>query len=147
MEKLIQRKVTIYYHGEMFGLIHKVEARAYFVRTGEYAQYSSAVFCHFVPKGGRNPRGFVQTFRPSLLILDGWGHPDPAGMFGEPEQQGPVVVQRSRHSAFSPEWQSEFDAMINAHILALRTDVLLPVLADYRGHNPHAPAEPVVAIE
>lgn len=135
--KLINRKVTIYFHGEMFGCIHKIEARSYFVQTGAYAQYSSAVACYFVPKGGRNPRGITQTFRPSLLILDGWGHPEPAAMFGAEETSGEgVTVSRSRHSAFASEWQTEFDATITAHVAA-RGAV---ILADFRGHNPHAPA-------
>lgn len=141
---LIHRKVTLYFHGEMFDCIHKIEARAYHTQIGRYAQYTSALTVHFLPRGGRNPRGLTQTYRPSLLILDGWGHPEPAEMFGAEEvSPSGATVSRARHSAFSPEWQSEFDSMIAAHVAATGATIL----ADYRGHDSHAPAQAVVARE
>ncbi len=130
--QMIDRKVTIYFRGEMMGNYHKIEARNYFAGTTSYAQYPAAVQFAWVPKGSRSARGSVQTFQPSLLILDGHGHPDPASMFGEKEDRGGVTIQRGRHSSCSPEWTSEFDAMIDAHVAATGAKVL----ADFRKHNP-----------
>lgn len=135
MTEMITRKVTLYFRGEMMGNYHKVEARAYFAGTTKHAQYPAAVQFAWVPKGSRAARGQVQTFQPSLVILDGHGHPDPAPMMGEKEDQGGVTVQRGRHSSCSPEWTSEFNEMIDAHIVATGACVL----ADFRKHNPNVP--------
>lgn len=147
-DKLIHRNVTLYFHGETFGAIHKVEARAYHLQTGAYAQYANAVECFFVPRNARNPRGMVQTYKPSLLILDGWDHPDTLSMF-EPERAGNtpgVTVRRSRFSAFAPEWRKIFDTMIALHISGENGVPGAKVIADYRGHNSHeVSAAPVAA--
>lgn len=128
------QKVTIYFRGEMFSNYHKIEATAHAVRLVKYAQYSSAVEFTFIPKGARKARGTVQTYQPSLLILEGWNHPDPATMFSDPESRGDVTVQRSRHASCAPEWDSEFNTLIESHITATGAKVV----ADFRGHDPYS---------
>lgn len=133
--KLNERRVTIYLRGEFFGNIHRIEASAYAVEVGRYAQYPAAVHCAFRPKGCRRVRGTAQGYEPSLLILDGWGHPEPASMMTEPESTSSgTVVQVSRYMSCSPEWQSDFDAMIGAYLVEHPE---VTVVADYRGHDTH----------
>ncbi len=138
LNNLISKKVTIYTRGVMG--VTKIEARSYLVEVGPYAQYTAAVSFAFVAKGQRNPRGTVQTFQPSLLILDGWGHPDPAGAFTPAEKSDSgAMVSRGRFSACSPEWSREFDVMIATYVAAAAAGGKpVSILADYRGHNPHS---------
>jgi len=138
---LISRKVTLYFSGDMGLAVHKVEARAFFFQIGQYAQYPSAVEVAWIAKGQRLPRQTVQTYKPSMLILEGWGHPDPASMWGEESASGGVVTRAARFSACSSEWQSEFDTMIAAHIEASGAKVVV----DFRGHNAFAPTPAVKA--
>lgn len=128
---MIQEKVTIYFRGGM-GAYCKIEARSFEIEIGPYAQYGQAVTCRFVAKGARNPRGFVQTYQPSLVIVKGWGHFEPESMMGpaEPGSVEGVTVARGRHSVCSSEWSKNFGA-------ALSTSAAL-VVHDFREHNPMA---------
>lgn len=132
---LIKRRATLYYRGEMFASIRKVEVSAYAVRVTGWAQYSSAVRFFFTRKGGRQVLSMLQSYEPDMLILAGWDHPEPAPMMGAPEVDGPVTVQRARYSSQDPRWASEFNTMINAYI----AEDGIEVLADFRGWNPHTP--------
>ncbi len=133
-DRLEARKVTLYFRGGMG--YAKIEARAFASGLIPYAQYSSAVEFAFLGKGQRLARGAVQTFQPSLLVLEGWGHPEPGAVYGAEEVTASgAIVRRGRFSACSPGWTTEFDAMIAAHIATGAK-----VVADYRGHDPHAPA-------
>ena len=130
-------KVTLYFSGEMFGNYTKIEANAFDFEITNYAQYSSAVHAVFVPKGSRKPRGLWQTSYPSLVVLEGWGHPDPAAMMTEPsrDESTGISTSRSRFSAFDPRWKGEFRGMLEAHLKASGARVIL----DLHDHNPHAP--------
>ena len=135
--KMIKQNATIYFSGEMFGIYHRVQVRAFYVETGPWAQYTNAVSVFFIAKSQRTVKGLTQSYKPSLLILDGWGHPKPDDMFG-PETVDPVTgtgTKRSKYSAFDPGWKNDFDAMIDAHIAGGAR-----VLHDFRKHNSMAPA-------
>lgn len=139
MEKptLTETKATIYYRGELMGNIHRLEVRSFGVSVGPYAQYSAAVEARFVKKGGRSVLGFVQSFQPSLVILEGWGHPEPAGIWDKTEERDGVKVTCGRHSSCSPEWANEFDALLAAHVSATGAKIL----HDFRGHDPYGRAQ------
>lgn len=142
-----QKKVTLYFRGG-FGFA-KIEARAYAVEVGAYAQYASAVTCTFIGKGQRVKRGFVQTFQPSLLILEGWGHPDTADIYGpaQTSADGSVTTLRGRFLSCSPEWSTEFEAMIAQHISAgSASGKPVKVVADYQGHDSMKPAPAAVEV-
>lgn len=128
---LKEQKVTLYFRGETMGNIHKIEARAFSTRLRPWAQFSSSVEVRFLKKGARRVLGFIQSYQPSLVILDGWGHPDPAPIFGPAVQRNGVEISRGRHSACSPEWSTEFDAMLAAHV----AEKGAKILHDFRGHN------------
>jgi hypothetical protein len=102
---LDRRRVTIYMP-TMSGIL-KIEASAFASAVAPHAQYRSAVHYAYVRRGERRARSCIKGYRPSMLILDGWGHPD---------VQAP------------PE---AFDAAMSAHIKATAAIVV----ADYRGHD------------
>lgn len=130
--------VTIYSCGFMGNYI-KTECRTLSVAIGRYAQYPSAVHAVFVPKGKRSPRGFVQTSFPSLVIVKGHGHPDPAGIYdgGTSYKTGEVTMSRSKYSSCDDGWKNDFRAMLSAHVAATGAEVI----ADYHEHNPHLAQE------
>lgn len=154
--KMIKKNATIYFSGEMLGTYHRIQVRAFYVETGvQYAQYPNAVALFFIAKSQRTVKAMIQTYRPSLLILDGWGHPKPDDMWGPEEVHTAtgLVTKRSKYSAFDEGWKKDFDTMIGAHITAMtaaRKSAGLPeavILHDFRGHDSMAaaPAAPAPA--
>lgn len=120
-------KVTIYRRSEMMGNVVKVEARSVDVERVAYAQYRDAIKLQFIPKGARKPRGLVETYRSSLLVLEGWGHPDPDAIFDESKAEtgtDGVTTVRGRYAAFDEGWARDFDAKIRAHLEATGARVL-----------------------
>lgn len=128
-------KVTLYTTSG-FGNMVKVEARLKEHGTRKYAQYNSAPFVKYVKKRARKVTGFVQTFQPTLLIVAGWGHPEPDSMMvadKEPSDILGVTISRGRYTSFDPQWQKDFDSQFADYLG--RDDV--EVIADYRGHDSH----------
>jgi hypothetical protein len=133
-------KVTIYVCGG-FGYT-KVEATEFSSELGPCAQYKSAVKYQYKPKGKRKLLAYVQGYQPSLLVLDGWGHPDPASAMTTPVlSENGFMVSQSRHLSFDPAYAAEFSSMINAYI----AEKGVTVVADYRGHNSHGAVAPSAA--
>ncbi len=122
-------RVTIYTLG-MFGY-NKAEGTKLEVTIKPYAQYPVAAMIVFVPKGKRKNRCFVDSNNPSTVILEGWGHPDPASWL-KPTDGGSI----SRYSSYSPEWVREFNVFF-AEYLAKEAP---KVLADYRSEERKAVA-------
>jgi hypothetical protein len=132
-------KVTIYYVGE-FGMgVRKIEAKEVTICVGPFAQYASAIEVTFKAPRQRRSRYFRQTSHPSILVLDGWGHPDPEAIFKAPEpgHTPGVTVATAKFTAFDPAWRRNFDRVIGSYI-ELTGAV---VVADYRKHNPYAPLQ------
>lgn len=121
--------VTLYMRGEMFGNVVKVECRTLRIRVRQWAQYESAVELTYVPKGKRAARVRTLGFKPWGFVLAGYGNLDPDSFLG-PETVTPagVGVRQSRYSACDGRWQTDFEAKLGD----------TPVLADFRGHDPHA---------
>ena len=118
------QKVTIYTRSEFIGNIVRIEAKLIEHGRRQYAQYENAPFVKYVPKGKRNPRGLQGSFQPYILILEGWGHPEPASWLGDADDAG---MSSSRYASHDDRWQSDFDAIINPHIEGGAV-----VVADYR---------------
>jgi hypothetical protein len=135
-QALPRQKVTLYFRGEFFGNYQKVEASALNIEIRNYAQYSSAVSATFTPKGARLPRGKWFTYEPSLVVLAGWGHFEPAPMMAETgEEVAGVAVSESRRTACDDGWAVEFREMLAAYIEKTGARVL----HDFHGHNAYAP--------
>jgi hypothetical protein len=120
-------KFTLYIRSEFMGNYKRVEVRAVRGRLRKYAQYSSALEVSFLSPRERNERGVVQT-KPSLVVVRGWGHPEPLTWKSGVEDG----LQETAHTAFSPEWDNDFAEMLRASIE--ESDIV----ADYRGHNPYS---------
>lgn len=129
--KLHINESTIYFKGG-YG-ISKIECRELLIEVGPYAQYESAIFVTYVPKGARKPRAFVQTHKPDLVALAGWGHLDPDDpMLPERDAGNGISVSRGRYQSCDPRWGSDFAAKLNAYLGARG----LALAGDFRGHNP-----------
>lgn len=129
---LTQRRVTLYAQDDLMGCYVAIEASAYSVVVLPYAQFANAVHVRFVKRGGRRELGYVETSA-TTLVLDGWEHVAPDGLFPqsrpfEPGEQ--AIVVRARHSGCSAAWHTEFNAMIDAYMKSTCTQAL----ADYRSH-------------
>ena len=122
---------TIYTRSEFMGNIVKYEGKLIEHGTTEYAQYKNAVFVKYVPKGKRKVRGFVQGYGPSLLILEGVGHPEPDNMYNKAKKSETtgMMVSSSRYSSHDERWQTDFNQMIESHIQKNAVNVM----GDYRG--------------
>lgn len=103
---------TLYARGS-FGALVKIECRSILVEIGPWAQYSEAVKVRLVAKGKRLEKGFTEGFRPFVLVVDGWGHPDPESFLAS-----------ARPAAVS-QYQTDFDAFIAPHLEQNSTRVLL----------------------
>lgn len=129
-------RATIYKKGGL-GMV-KVEVSQVSTELTPYAQYQAAVRVRYTAKGKRTEVGYVDTYQPTTLVLDGWGHPAPDSIWDEAtrrvDDQGTGTV-RGRYTACDPRWQKDFDRMIAAYIA--RTGA--KVLRDFRGHNAHDP--------
>lgn len=122
------KKVTIYRAGEFLGNIIKTEARLVDHGRRKYAQYNNAPFVRFIPKRKRKECGFVKGFKPYFIILEGWGHPDPDGAWGEIDNSGALPMQQAKYSAFDEGWVRDFEQKLGEY---LKSDDV-KVVADYR---------------
>lgn len=107
--------VTIYHSG-MFG-VQKIEGTLIECGTKPYAQYKSAPFVKFVPKGKRKPAGFVQGYNPYIVIVEGHGHISPDDAYTSPVDTGTgLTVRQSRYSCFDERYKTEFDKRLTDYI-------------------------------
>lgn len=111
--------------------IKRVEVRGWRAVVAPYAQHPAAVEVVFVPRGGRVERSFVQTYAPSLVVVDGWGGPEPDGVYDDATTRvsaSGASTTRGRYRSSDPRWQSDFDAKLAASGAR--------ILADYRRGGP-----------
>jgi hypothetical protein len=126
------KKVTLYVRGEFLGNVVRIEAKECEIKIGKFAQYPSAVWVNFKRARERNTRCFVQSYAPSLVVLEGWGHPEPGSAWieGRATESG-CVVSESKYSSCDPRWASDFDAFLAAYL----AESGATVVADYRGFD------------
>lgn len=88
-----------------------------------YAQYSKALRVEYLEKGKRLRKAQVQTYKPTLVIIE--GHVDLK--LPDPFETTASGGERTRGSSFDPIWGEEFAKALTAsgH----------KVLRDYRGLN------------
>lgn len=133
--QLVHRKATIYMRGEFMDNIHKVEVTQLAILIGKYAQYDGAIGVYFVPRGKRNIRLKIETSNPTyLLVLDGWGHPDPSSPYVTTQKTPGAIVSTGRYFAHDPRFKTDFDRSIGPYLHRAH------VLADLRGSNPYVRA-------
>lgn len=110
-------KVTIYTTSEFMGNVCKYEGTLIEHGTRKYAQYDNAPYVDFVPRGKRKPLRIQKAYKPYLLIVEGWGAPEPEPMC---TPQGGM----SKYSSFDDGWRRDFNALIEASGCV--------IIADYR---------------
>ncbi len=121
---------TIYTTSEFFGSVVKHEGTIIDFGVKPYAQYDTAPYFKFVPKGKRKPRGLIKgDYSPYLVILKGYNHPDPASMYDDPRYSENLVVRESRYTSFDERYKTDFDTVLNKY-LELNPGL---ILMDYRG--------------
>ena len=120
------------YIGDLFGYV-KLEATQIKYELVDYAQYRNAVQVTFLPKRKRLKRRITKGFRPRIIILEGWGHPEPPGPF-QPENLGVAGFKskKSRHLSCDEAWDTEFDFFLRSYLNATAAKVAI----DFRGFEP-----------
>lgn len=127
-------KATIIYKGGM-GNIRVMHV--YLIAHGrkKYAQYASAPFVQYVEKGKRKPQGFIQSYRPYLVILDGWQNIESQSMWGKTEvNANGTTISTGKYASFDDRWATDFEAA-----------KLENVIADYRDVDTYMPLERIAA--
>lgn len=127
-------KATLYLQTEgiCLGNILKVEVREVEVLRKPWAQYPAAVCCRYKQPRQRTWRGYTGGYKPYLVVLDGWDHPDPQSPWETVSDSPDVAVSRARHSSCSDGWTNDFDGWLAAY---LEANPAVEVLGDYRGCN------------
>ena len=91
----------------------------------KYVKFQKATRVEYTIRGKRKRKTAMIT-TVSLVILDGWGHPEPPPRYSPPERMSAqVTVLTTRRSSCDPEWQNEFDAFLRGYLEGSKTRVLL----------------------
>lgn len=123
------------------GNAQHLEVRSF--RAGSVASARNrfaTVYCEYIPKGGRRRTAEIETQNPSLVVLDGWGHPKPPDGFVRENEWS----FKGRWSMFAPEWRVEFDAFLKNY---LGEYPQVCVLADYRQSLDSVEGSSQIAVE
>lgn len=134
-ETTTYKNVTLYTRNSMMGNISAIECREVRVTVRPYAQYSHAVHVEFVKKGARKFRGFVQSYRPSLVIVDGYKALKPAGLFerGKKTTFEGGSMEQAQYAGCSEEWGNDFATDLDKWAAETGREIV----ADFRNHNSH----------
>ena len=116
---------TIYYQGSFGFGYNKLECKWVEIEIGKYAQYGAAVHVKLLQKGKRKPVGFVQTYKPSLVVVLGHGQPDVEDKMVKIDE----ISSRSKYSSCDPRWESDFLAWAKDN---------LQVVENYHGWNSYS---------
>lgn len=127
---------TFYTTGEFMGNVLRRDCRSLEIDIVPYAQYPAAIQLTFVKKGCRTKLRTVICYHPYLVVVPTDRAIEPDDMMVPLDKPGfELLTQQSRYSSFDDGWRTDFDAKLVA--------AGVPILADYRRHNPnekHTPA-------
>jgi hypothetical protein len=100
-------KVTIYSQGA-FGAIDKVEGYLAGVR-GHGKGSAPGAMVDYVGKRGRKVRTVWSMYSPFIMVVEGWGHPDPESLYDPATATGgEVTTMRGRRRGTDPGWVDSF---------------------------------------
>ena len=116
------------------GNAQRIEVKAFRAgRVSSSRDKSARVYVEFVPRGARKRRAEVQRSKPSLVILEGWQHPDPpCGWVSDGKG-----TSTTKWHVFAPEWRAEMDAFLSSY---LHEHPTIRVLADFRDATQSPPS-------
>ncbi len=114
-------KVTIYYRGDFgYSKVGVSEARCWF---DKYAQHPNALFVEFKPKGKRKLKKIVESSKYSVLIINGWGHPDLNNFVEETIDN--ITARESVYPSYDKRYDQEFDEFISHYVEESKATVLV----------------------
>lgn len=123
----IHEKAT-FYLGDLYGY-DRIEACDVSWIFEPHAQYLNAIRVEYTVRGKRETAVITKT---PLVILDGWGHPDPPPKWSQPKLMSEnIAEQTTRRLSCDPEWQNEFNAFLNGYLAGSNATVL----SDFRKHK------------
>jgi hypothetical protein len=107
------RKVTIYCKAAG-GNIARIEG--YFIRVEDHGPNLGADVI-FIKKRGRSECTVMSYYSSFWMVVDGWGHPQPDGLFlpGSRSETG-CEVARGRYRSCDPSWVGDFLADAGAEL-------------------------------
>lgn len=119
-------KVTMYYQGD-FGRMRKVEAKECAVFEGGFAQHEQAWRCEFKKPRQKQARELLQygQHHRTLVILEGWGHPDPDSGWLPAEGR----MQQAKYRSCDPRWTGDFRQMLAGYLEESGAKVVFDVVA------------------
>ena len=123
----VSRATLLCRDGLVGGAYKVLHVRDLEIRNEAYAQYERALIATFTVKGSRRRVSLVDTFAPSLIVLDGWIDPSVPDTYGPEQDRGNgVVVKTARGLSLAPMWTTEARAAAQA---------TGKILADYHEHD------------
>lgn len=129
-------KVTIYVKSDLFGNIVKREGVLISAEAGvKYAQYNNAVKVVYRGKRKRSNTGFVQTYMPYVVIVEGWDRPDPKELCDVTvSNENGVTVKKSSYASFDKRFCTDFDELVDGGKLGK----VVFEARHTKGYNPHS---------
>lgn len=135
------RRVTMYVGG-LFGY-EKIEAEWVHVTRHPFAQYVDAVFVEYLPRRKRKRRLMRITYRPKLVVLLGWDHPDLQQAWESTDEpdlvKGAVDLShlkftgmRTKYVSADPRYEQDFEGALDAYLDGIP---LAQLLLDLRGET------------
>ena len=118
-------KITVYTKSSLMGNIVKYEGKLIDCGTMKYAQYNNAPFVSFIPKRKRKGVRLVEGYNPYMLVLKGWGHPEPNDIMVPVSETETVTVTTTKYRSFDKQYGIDFNLQINEYLT--KQDVLLDV--------------------
>lgn len=114
---MTKQAITIYTSTGMG--ITKIEGTIISIGRRPYAQYDSAPFVTYVPKGKRKPQGIIATAYPYLVVLRGHGHvePESAMVRVHEDKQIGIQVSKSKYAMFDDRYKTDFDEVLNEYLV------------------------------
>jgi hypothetical protein len=123
----LERRVTIYSRGLVWTREQATWVRVY---RAPYAQYADAFHIEFKPRRKRLIRQFVQGNKPSVIIVEGWDHPDTRPRILQFTDE-PTLAPSANSVTIGGPPDTDMDRIVDRYIRSLpEADVLL----DLRGH-------------
>jgi hypothetical protein len=123
----VERRVTIYTRGLVWDRVQATWVRVF---RGPHAQYADAFHLECKPKGKRRIGSLIEGYKPSVIILAGWHHPDVRPRILLPGGEPTLAPEASSVTVDGPA-ETDMDRIVDRYVRSLpAADVIL----DLRGH-------------
>lgn len=97
-------KVTIYSKGPAGNIIRTEGLLTAIHNSAGWANVA------FIPKGARREAMIMSYYSPFWMVVEGWGHPEPQGLYDPATERGSgeVTSMRGRYRSQDPRWEKDF---------------------------------------